>query len=183
MTVSIIAAVAQNRAIGKDNKLLWHLPDDLRFFKETTLGHPVITGRRNYESIPEKYRPLKGRENIVLTSNSDYQAPGARLARSLEEAIEIARELDEEEIFIMGGGKVYYEAIKKDLVDRMYLTLVRAEFDADTFFPIGISKNGRNRLVIITRKMKNTIFRLIFAFLTGLIEIGELPYKTLLFSF
>jgi len=135
MKVSIIAAVANNRAIGKDNKLLWHLPDDLRFFKETTLGHPVITGRRNYESIPEKYRPLKGRENIVLTSNSNYEAPGARLANSLEEAIEIARGLDEEEIFVMGGGKVYYEAIKKDLVDRMYLTLVRADFDADTFFP------------------------------------------------
>lgn len=139
MKVSIIAAVARNRAIGKDNQLLWHLPDDMKFFRKTTFGHPVITGRKNYESIPEAFRPLPSRQNVIMTHRDDYEAPGADVVSSLEEAISKAeahaREKGKDEIFIMGGGTVYREAMEKKLVDRMYLTLVDADFEADTFFP------------------------------------------------
>lgn len=135
MHISIIAAVAKNGAIGKNNRLLYRLPDDMKFFKETTTGHPVITGRRNYESIPEAFRPLPNRQNIVMTRNTEFSAPGAEVVSSLEEAIQKAREYEKSEIFIIGGGKVYREAMEKDLVDRMYLTLVDAEPEADTFFP------------------------------------------------
>ncbi len=133
MKISLIAAVAENNAIGKDNDLLWHLPDDMQFFKNTTKGHTILTGRKNYESIPERFRPLPGRTNIVVSkSNPDF--PGAKVVRSIEEGIEIARQLNEEELFIIGGGEIYRETI--DMADTLYLTKVKAVYeDADTFFP------------------------------------------------
>lgn len=135
MRISIIAAIGSNKEIGKDNRLLWRLPADMKFFKETTSGHPVITGRRNYESIPEAFRPLPNRANIVVTHQKDYSAPGAVVVHSLEDAIEHAAQLHMEEIFIIGGGKIYAEAIEKNLANRMYITHVDADFEADTFFP------------------------------------------------
>lgn len=139
MTITIIVAVARNLAIGKDNKLLWHLPEDMRFFKQTTLGHPVITGRKNYESIPEKFRPLPGRLNVVVTKQQQYTAPGATVVFSLEEAIEVAkRAADKEgknEVFIIGGGMIYREALEKNLVNRILITKVDCAPEADTFFP------------------------------------------------
>lgn len=135
MKISVIAAIGSNFSIGKDNRLLWRLPEDMRFFKETTQGHPVITGRRNYESIPDAFRPLPGRDNIVITQNKTYDAPGAIVVHSLEEALLVAGESGKDEIFIIGGGKVYTETLSKKLADRMYITHVRESFEADTFFP------------------------------------------------
>lgn len=135
MKISIIVAIGDNRAIGKDNRLLWRLPADMKFFKETTSGHPIITGRRNYESIPEAFRPLPNRKNIVVTSQRGYAAPGAVVVHSLEDALAEARKIADGEIFVIGGGKVYAEALEKKLIDRMYITHVHADFEADTFFP------------------------------------------------
>tara|TARA_Y100000782_G_scaffold115604_1_gene161405 strand:- start:9251 stop:9769 length:519 start_codon:yes stop_codon:yes gene_type:complete len=135
ITVSLIAAVAENAAIGKDNDLIWYLPRDLKFFKDTTAGHAVIMGRRNYHSIPEKYRPLPGRENIVVTFQEAFAAPGCKVTNSVEEAIELAIKDGDEEPFIIGGGQIYKYALEQDLVDRLYITRVHESFDGDTFFP------------------------------------------------
>lgn len=136
MIISAIAAVANNGTIGRDSDLPWSLPDDLKYFQRTTRGHHVITGRKNYETIPEKYRPLKDRVNIVVTRNAAYDAPGAMVLGSLEEALDRARQGGETEVFIIGGGQIYREALAKGLVDRLYLTLVHADIVGDTHFPV-----------------------------------------------
>jgi dihydrofolate reductase len=134
--VSIIVAVASNGAIGKNNDLMWHLPDDLQFFKEKTLGHPVIMGRKNYESIPLRFRPFRDRLNIVVTRQRDYDAPSCFLVQNLSDAIEEAERFESEEIFIIGGGQIYKEALESKLVQRMYITQVHQVFnDADVYFP------------------------------------------------
>ena len=135
MIVSAIAAVADNGVIGRDNDLPWHLPDDMQFFKRTTLGNPIITGRRNYESVPPKFRPLKDRLNIVISRDPAYHAPGAAVVTSLEAALERAKEEVGEEVFIIGGGQIFREALAKDLIDRLYLTLVHAAVEGDAHFP------------------------------------------------
>ncbi|MGB0403143.1 MAG: dihydrofolate reductase [Salibacteraceae bacterium] len=135
MIVSLIVAKAKNNAIGKDNSLLWHLPADMKFFRETTTHHCIITGRKNYESIPEKYRPLKDRTNIVVTRNKDFFEEGIHVCHSVEEAIKLASTLEKVETFIIGGGQIYKEVIEKDLVSKMYITEVNEDFEADTFFP------------------------------------------------
>ena len=135
MIISAIAAVAENGTIGRDSDLPWSLPDDMRYFQTMTRGHHVITGRKNYETIPAKYRPLKDRVNIVVTRSPDHQAPGAVVAGSLEDALEVARAGGEEEVFIIGGGQIYAEALRKGLVDRLYLTEVDLEVAGDTHFP------------------------------------------------
>lgn len=135
MIVSAIAAVADNGTIGVNGDLPWHLPDDLNFFMRTTRGHHVITGRKNYESIPDKYRPLKDRVNIVVTRNADYEAPGAVVFCSLQEALDFAEEAGEQEVFVIGGGQIYREAMERHTVQRLYLTLVHADVAGDTHFP------------------------------------------------
>lgn len=135
MIVTAIAAIAENFAIGKDNDLLWDLPIDMRFFMDTTKGHHVITGRRNYESIPPKYRPLKNRTNIVVTRSLDYEAPGAVVMHTLEDALAHARNRGETEAFVIGGGEIYALAMKKKLLDKMYLTHVHGQFEGDTYYP------------------------------------------------
>ncbi|MBL7982971.1 MAG: dihydrofolate reductase [Flavobacteriales bacterium] len=136
MIVSAIAAVADNGTIGRDSDLPWHLPDDLKYFQRVTRGHHVITGRKNYETIPAKYRPLKDRVNMVVTRNAAYEAPGAVVLGSLEEALEQAAANGEIEAFVIGGGQIYREALQKGLVDRLYLTLVHANVEGDTHFPL-----------------------------------------------
>lgn len=136
MIVSAIAAVADNGTIGIGGDLPWHLPNDLKYFMETTRGHHVITGRKNYESIPEKFRPLKDRVNIVVTRNEDYEAPGAFVMGSLEEALAKSEAAGEQETFIIGGGQIYNEAFSAQLVHRIYLTLVHADVAGDTHFPM-----------------------------------------------
>ena len=135
MRVSLIAAVADNGVIGKANDLVWSLPDDMSFFKASTSGRHVIMGRRNYESIPHKFRPLPGRSNIVMSRNSEYDSGGAALVTSLEDALKIAREAGESEAFIIGGGQIYTMALDAGVVDTMYITHVHGEPDGDAFFP------------------------------------------------
>ncbi len=135
MKVSIIVAVAANRAIGKDNDLIWYLPRDLKFFKDVTAGHHVIMGRKNFLSIPEKYRPLPNRTNVVVTRNKDYTAEGCVVVHSIEEGLAAAKASGEDNAFIIGGGQIYQNAIDLNLVDEMYITEVHESFDADVFFP------------------------------------------------
>ena len=135
MKVLLIVAASENGVIGKDNDLIWHLPNDMRFFKETTLNHHVIMGRKNFESIPHKYRPLPNRTNIVITRQTDYKADGCVVVNSVEAALEIAKENGDKEPFIIGGGQIYKLALEANLVDRIYLTKVHHNFDGDTFFP------------------------------------------------
>ncbi len=133
MEISIIAAVAQNLAIGKDNQLLWHLPEDMKFFKEKTTGHHILTGRKNYESIPKKFRPLSQRTNIVVTRQTNYPEEGVHVVNSVEEGLELARKNGETELFVIGGGEIYKQTIH--LADNLYITHVLQNFEADTFFP------------------------------------------------
>jgi dihydrofolate reductase len=126
--VSLIAAMAENRVIGIHNTLPWRLPADLRHFRQLTTGHHVIMGRLNYESIG---KPLPDRHNIVLTRNPSYRAPGCQIKNSLGEALQDIQ--NDPEIFIIGGAEIYRQAI--GLADRIYLTLVHAEINGDTYFP------------------------------------------------
>lgn len=128
MSVSMIAAVGKNLELGKNNNLIWHFKEDMKFFKDTTMGHTVVMGRKTFESLP---KALPGRKNIVISSNAEYQAQGATVVTSVEEAIQIA---DNEEIFVIGGGKIYAEFLP--YADKLYLTEIDAECaDADTYFP------------------------------------------------
>lgn len=134
MIISIIVAAAKNLAIGKNNDLLWHLPKDMQFFKDTTKGHCIITGRKNYHSIPEKFRPLPNRTNIVVTRDQSLKLDGAIVVNSIEKAINIAQSKNESEVFIIGGGEIYKQSLH--LADKLYITEVNTSFeDADTFFP------------------------------------------------
>ena len=129
--ISIVAAIGRNRELGKDNKLLWNIPDDLKHFKEVTSGHPIIMGRKTFESIG---RPLPKRLNIVITRDRNYKPEGVTLCNSLEEAIGIASKAHGgDEIMIIGGGQIFTQALP--LTDRLYLTRIDASFEADTFFP------------------------------------------------
>ncbi len=134
MIISLIAAVAENGVIGKDNDLVWRLPDDTKFFMKTTEHHCVLTGRRNYESIPPKYRPLKNRTNIVVTRQQEYGIDeGIRVASSVEEGIALAKSMSEQELFVIGGGQIYKQTI--NLAHRLYITEVMARVEGDTYFP------------------------------------------------
>lgn len=128
MSVSMIAAVGRNLELGKNNDLIWHFKEDMKFFKDTTMGHTVVMGRKTFESLP---KALPGRKNIVISSNAEYQAQGATVVTSVDEALRIA---DNEEIFVIGGGKIYSEFLL--YADNLYLTEIDAECpDADTYFP------------------------------------------------
>lgn len=128
--ISIIAAIGSNRELGKDNKLLWNIPEDLKRFRKLTMGHPVIMGRKTFESIGKS---LPNRANIIITRDKNYQIVGCLIAHSLEEAINMAKEKDKKEIFIIGGGQIYEQAIS--IADKLYLTVVEGNYNADTFFP------------------------------------------------
>ncbi len=130
MPVSMIAACGENHVIGKNNKLIWHLPRDLKFFKEKTLGHHVIMGRKTFESFEGT---LPKRVNIVITREKNYQAPGCLVAHSLDEALEKAG--DDDEPFIVGGEQIYRLALEKGMANRVYLTRIHASFEGDAFFP------------------------------------------------
>lgn len=132
--ISIIVAHSRNMVIGKGNDLIWKIPNDQARFKKLTMGHPVVMGRKTWESILEKFRPLPGRTNFVITRDSSYSAPGATVAISIENALTGARQAPgNEEIFIVGGGEIYKQALP--LTDRLYLTVVDKEVEGDTFFP------------------------------------------------
>ncbi|MDG1331078.1 MAG: dihydrofolate reductase [Crocinitomicaceae bacterium] len=135
MKTSLIVAMDTDRGIGKNNDLMWHLPNDMRFFKETTAGHVVVMGRKNYESIPEKYRPLPNRENVVLTRNESYVADDCNIFHSLEECLNYYKSEEERTIFIIGGGEIYRQALELDAVEEMYISHINHSYGADTFFP------------------------------------------------
>ena len=135
MKTSLIVAMDTDRGIGKNNDLMWNLPNDMRFFKDTTSGHVVVMGRKNYESIPDKYRPLPNRENVVLTRNESYVAGDCNIFHSLEECMKYYQSEKERTVFIIGGGQIYSEALKLDIVDEMFITHINHSYGADTFFP------------------------------------------------
>ena len=129
MFISLIVAMASNRVIGDRGDIPWKIPGEQKMFKEITLGHAVIMGRKTYESL---IRPLPGRTNIVVTRQTDYQAPGCVIAQDLDTAIKSCS-TDESEAFIIGGGQLYHEALS--LSARIYLTVIPREIPGDTFFP------------------------------------------------
>ncbi len=130
MTLSIIVAMASNRAIGKDGDLIWHLSRDLKHFKAITTGHTVVMGYKTFLSLPN-HKALPNRRNIIISSRLEQAPDGFELANSIPTAIEIVR--DDDEVFIIGGGSIYEQFLPK--VDRLYLTRLDKEFEADTFFP------------------------------------------------
>ncbi|MBS1531343.1 MAG: dihydrofolate reductase [Bacteroidetes bacterium] len=127
MIVSAIVAIGENNAIGKNNQLLWHLPADLKYFKNKTAGHTIIMGRKTFDSVG---KPLPNRRNIVVT-RQDIKIPGCEVVKSVDEALDLCK--GEDEVFIGGGAEIYKLAMDK--TDRIYLTIVHKMFDADTFFP------------------------------------------------
>jgi dihydrofolate reductase len=137
----IIAAVAENNVIGKENDIPWHYPEDLKHFKQTTTGFPVVMGSNTYLSLPDSYRPLPGRTNIVLTREELDIDESVKQANSLEEAWELASENGKQKLFIIGGASVYSQTL--EIADRMILTVIHKEFDGDTFFPEWNEDNWR----------------------------------------
>ncbi len=132
--VSAVAAIGKHRVLGKGNRLLWHIPDDLQRFKRLTEGHPVIMGRKTFESIVGYLGgPLPKRTNIVVTRDPSWTYEGVVVTASIEEAIEEAKTLDPGEVFIGGGAQIYEAALP--YTDKLYLTLIHKEFKGDTFFP------------------------------------------------
>ncbi len=130
MKISIIAAIGENRELGRRNKLLWHISADLKRFKQLTQGHAVIMGRKTYESLG---KPLSNRTNIIITRNDKFSVPDCIVVHSVKEAIKIAKSLSPGEIFFIGGGEVYRQVLP--YADKLYLTLVSGRYEADSFFP------------------------------------------------
>ncbi len=130
MIISLIVAMDEQRGIGKDGSLPWRLSSDLRRFRELTMGHHVIVGRKTFESIG---KPLPGRQTIVVTRNASFKADGCLVAESVQAALALAQERGEPEVFVIGGAQIYTQTL--DAADRVYLTQVHAEVEADTFFP------------------------------------------------
>ncbi|MBY0536871.1 MAG: dihydrofolate reductase [Chitinophagaceae bacterium] len=146
MVVSIVVAVSENLAIGKDNQLLWHLPNDMKFFKNTTWAMPVIMGRKTFESLG---KPLNGRTNIVITRNEDWKQEGVLVAKSLEQAIELAKTVDAKEAYVIGGGEIYKQALP--YCNKLYITKVHTQIDGDTYFP-KISEHEWERVSLLDFK-------------------------------
>lgn len=130
MIISIIVAKSENNVIGKNNDLVWHLPADQKYFRETTMGHYVVMGRKTFESLN---KPLPGRTNIVITRNPEFRAEGCVIVHNLDEAIEFCKKNRQQEIFILGGGEIYRQALP--FTQKIYITEVKGVFDGDTFFP------------------------------------------------
>lgn len=156
--LSIIAAIGKNRELGAKNKLLWHIPKDLKRFRALTKDKVVIMGRKTFESLPQKFKPLPQRLNVVITSDKNFKFPNVLIYNSLEKAIEDLK-TKHQEIFIIGGASIYQQAIK--LVDRIYLTIVEKEFpQADVFFP-----DYSNFKIISEEKTKDAGYQLRFLIL------------------
>ena len=130
MTISLVVAASENNVIGKDNRLLWHLPNDMKFFKNTTWGMPVIMGRKTFESLG---KPLTGRTNIVMTRDKEWTAQGTTVSASMEEAMKAAAETDAKEVFVIGGGEIFKQILPQ--ANRVYLTRVHTQLEGDAFFP------------------------------------------------
>jgi len=132
MIISLVVAASDNNVIGKNNQLLWHLPKDMKFFKNVTWAMPVVMGRKTFEAIGNK--PLSGRKNIVITRQPGWNADGVSVVNSVDAAAVLAEELNYKEIFVIGGGQIYMIAF--DQANKIYMTRVRAELEGDTYFPV-----------------------------------------------
>lgn len=127
--ISLLVAMDKNQLIGKDNDLPWRLPADLAYFKRVTMGHPIIMGRKTYDSIG---RPLPGRENIIVTRDTSYKAEGCKVIHSIEEIVKMNQQTDQE-LFVIGGAEIFKEILPHS--DRLYITEINEGFDGDTYFP------------------------------------------------
>ena len=131
MIISLVVAAANNNAIGKNNQLLWHLPNDMKYFKNVTWGMPVVMGRKTFESLG---KPLAGRKNIVLTKQEGWKADGVVAVKDFNDALFLVKEMDVKEVMVIGGGEIYRSVFEK--ANRIHMTRVDAEFEADTFVPV-----------------------------------------------
>lgn len=132
MRIALVAAVARDRVIGRDGTVPWHLPEDMAHFKAVTTGHPVLMGRRTWESLPERFRPLPDRRNVVVTRTAGWRAPGAESASSLDDALALVA--DAAQVFVIGGGALYEAALA--VADELLLTEISLDVDGDTRFPV-----------------------------------------------
>jgi dihydrofolate reductase len=156
--VALVAAVARGGVIGRDSGIPWRLPEDMQRFRALTMGHPVVMGRRTWESLPDRFRPLPGRENVVLTRDPDWSARGALRAASIEDALRLLE--GEEMVFVIGGGEIYAAAFP--FVDELLLTEIDAEIDGDTYFPAW----NRDVFEEVTRERHVTDEGVAFSFVT-----------------
>jgi dihydrofolate reductase len=131
VTLTLIAIVARNGVIGQGERLPWHLPEDLRFFRQATRGHAVVMGRKTWQSLPPRFRPLPGRRNVVVTRNAAFDAPGAECVGSLDQALQ--RLAAEDRVFVIGGAELYAQALQA--ADELMLTEIDRDFDGDRHFP------------------------------------------------
>ncbi len=130
MIKSIIVAKAANNVIGNNNDLIWHMPHDMKHFRSTTMGHYIIMGRKTFEATK---KPLPGRTSIVVTRNKDYKAEGCIIVNNIQDAFDLGKENQQEEVFILGGGEIY--KMSMDMADKIYLTEIKETFEGDTYFP------------------------------------------------
>lgn len=135
MKIEIVVACDEKFGIGKNGQLLWQLPDDLKFFKQITLGHPVIMGKNTYQSIPQQFRPLPGRKNLVISRTLKKTHDEIEIFDDIDKCLRFCQRLQFERVMVIGGGLIYQQFMERNLVDTIYFTLVHAIFDADTFFP------------------------------------------------
>lgn len=133
MKISLIVAIAENGVIGAGNALPWHLPGDMKIFREKTMGHMVLMGRKNFDSLPEKYKPLPGRTNLVLSRNKDFFAGSVLVFSAIPDALQFAKDQGEEELFIIGGAEIFKQCFP--VVNTMYMTTVHAQPNGDVHFP------------------------------------------------
>ena len=150
--ISLIAAITENHIIGNNQKLLWDLETDMRFFVEKTKNHNVIMGRKNFFSIPEKFRPLKNRTNIIVTRNKSLKISNCIIKNSIEEAIKFSVLSNDNEPFIIGGGEIYKHAILNNFISKMYITRVKTFLKGDTSFP-AINKYKWEEKLILNQKI------------------------------
>ena len=158
MTVALVAAVARGGVIGRDNRVPWHLPEDMRRFRELTTGHPVLMGRKTWDSLPDRFRPLPGRRNVVVTRNSAWHAPGAERAGSLAEALDLVAGAPR--VFVIGGGELYAHALP--LADELVLTELDLDVEGDAWFPAF----DRDTFVEVEREQRVADDGTSFAFVT-----------------
>ena len=151
-TIIVVAKDAHN-GIGKENDLPWHLPADMKFFKETTMGHIVLMGRKNYESIPERFRPLPNRLNMILTRDKSFHAEDCLVFHSINEMInwKATQENEKRKLFVIGGGEIFKQFLESNLVDEMLITQIDATVEADIFFP-EIKEDEWSKEIILTHE-------------------------------
>ena len=155
----MIVAAAANGVIGGGNKMLWHVPEDFAHFKKTTMGHPIIMGRKTWESIG---RPLPGRKNVVITRQADYAAAGAEVVPSLEAALKAVEGVDT--VFVLGGGEVYRQALP--LAEEVWLTKIGADFEGDTTFPMLTDADWSTEVLSALEPTEKRPFRVEFCLCT-----------------